>query len=315
MFDRLSAALALRRLRWKNISCPICNSDTGRLLIARDRYLLTVNIRQCVQCGHIYTARNLSSEDIGVFYKNIYRHVYEDADIVTPEYLYQSKDKLKAAYRYSQIAKSIGTIDGVVEIGSGLGFFLRECIDHGVEQVIGFEPHTTFCQYAVNALGLGGKVFNKMYEDHHEQLPKANLFVLFHVLEHLENPLHLLSWIAKHIDDGWLVIEVPDIEKGWESLGLFNFHFGHRHYFSIETLALLLGKAGFGVVSYSSKQDDGIYPGNLRILARARSLPEADFIEGLPQRHQAIGDHVLRHGRALGLKNGAIRAALRLIKP
>lgn len=315
MFDKLSATLALRRLKWEEGPCPICNADGRDLLIVRDRYLQRVDISQCDDCGHIYSARNLSTEDIGIFYKEIYRHLYENTAVVTPEYIYQSRDKLKAAYRYSQIAKTIGAIDSVVEIGSGLGFFLRECLDHGLEKVTGFEPNTTFCNFAIDTLGLRGQIVNKMYEGHSDHLPNANLFVLFHVLEHLENPEHLLSAIAKHIGNGWLVIEVPDIEQGWESFGRFNFHLGHRHYFSIETLGFLLERTGFGIVSYATAIDDGIYPGNLRIFVRLRESAAVDFVQNFPSRRHIIREKVLRYGRAWGIKNGALRAALRLIKP
>jgi len=315
MFERLFATSALRRLKWEEGGCPICKSEHRELLISRDRYLQKVDISQCSDCGHVFTSRNLSKADLAPFYKSIYRHLYENISVVGPEYAYQSKDKLKAAYRYSQIVRTIGGFDSVVEVGSGLGYFLRECVDHGVRKVIGLEPNGVFFSFANDTLGLGGRVFNKMYESPGDVLPDANLFALFHVLEHLEDPGLLLSDIARQLGKGWLVIEVPDIENGWESLGRFNFHLGHRHYFSIETLEKLLNRSGLGVHSYATEFDDGIYPGNMRVFVRRQETTSKSVVGNSPTRRKQVREKVIRYGRTRGMRNGLLRAAFRLFKP
>lgn len=66
------------------------------------------------------------------------------------------------------------------------------------------------------------------------RLPFApRLVTLFHVLEHLEAPGRALRHLAQLMDpQGWLVLEVPDIEADWRAMGLIQIHVSHRSYFT-----------------------------------------------------------------------------------
>jgi hypothetical protein len=314
MFERFIASLAIRRYNWQDVPCPACGDVHGEVLLVRDRYLLYVKVTQCRACGLIYTGRNLCGEDLSAFYRNDYRHFYEDIDNVNSDYIFATRDKLKAAYRFMRIREHVGAIDGIVEIGSGLGFFIRECVQNHIDNVIGFEPGELFSSYAINDLGLSGKVINSDYHLYSGALPKANVYVMFHVLEHLEYPGELLDWVAQRISNGWLVIEVPDIAQGWESLGLVNFHFGHRAYFSIESLGKLLHRHGFGVEAFQTEIDDGIYPGNMRVFARHMTVSQASFLS-LPHSDRGESGRKVRAVDASRWSNGLLRCAMRLLRP
>jgi hypothetical protein len=136
---------------------------------------------------------------------------------------------------------------------------------------------------------------------------------MFHVLEHLENPGLLLEWVKAKIGNGTIVIEVPDIEGSWEQLGLINFHFGHRSYFSITSLKNLLKLHGFSVIASQAEDDDGIYPGNIRVFARLHEdiasveKPSAGYLDKIVSKIAQIS--------AWSIKTGKPRALLRLLRP
>ena len=64
-----------------------------------------------------------------------------------------------------------------------------------------------YAEYSINELGIGVKVcpFSQFQTD-----TKFDLISMFHVLEHLENPVRDLSHLGKFLkSNGKLVIEVP----------------------------------------------------------------------------------------------------------
>lgn len=312
MFERLQASLSIRRYRWQTLPCPTCGCTHGETLLTRDRYLLRVDIKACAECGLIYTGRNLDSASLTRFYRNEYRRFYEDIDSITPQYVYDTRDKLKGSYRLARIREQVGQITGAVEIGCGLGFFMHECIQSGIDNIIGFEPGKLFADYAANQLKLADKVVNTDCLGYTGSLPDANVYALFHVLEHLPDPGTLLDWVAARIGTGWLVIEVPDITHGWEWLGLRNFHFGHCSYFTPDTLNQLLRRHGFGIGAFHSAIDDGIYPGNLRVFARRLDTPGVQFVTPPPPDNQTIRQKVRSTGQA---GRQTLRGAARLLRP
>ncbi|GLH65677.1 class I SAM-dependent methyltransferase [Geothrix edaphica] len=259
-----------RRYRWVAVPCPGCGSDDRNPLVSRDRFGLKSLISQCNSCGLVYTARNIDSQQLDDFYKNHYRFFYESVIRVDDSYVYRSADALKAAYRMARVQETLGDFSRVLELGCGLGFFLREAKARGCREVLGLEPGEAFHAYCVQQNGLNGQVEACSYETLQALPFRPDLVVLFHVLEHMPNPGGCLDWIRAHMDpEGSLVLEVPDLMGDWSDVGLGNFHFGHRTYFSSHSLSHLLKKHGFHVFA---KQTDhvGIYPGNLRIFARLR---------------------------------------------
>lgn len=314
MFDRIRASLSIRRYPWHELPCPACGDTYGEILLTRDRYLLRVDVKACAGCGLIYTGRNLNRAALDSFYRHEYRRFYEDIERISPAYVHDTRDKLKACYRLTRIRERVGTITGVVEIGSGLGFFIHECLQGGIANVLGFEPGKLFAAYAASQTGLSDKIINADYRWYDGKLPEANVYALFHVLEHLADPGELLTWIADRIGSGWLIIEVPDIAHGWERLGLVNFHFGHRNYFSIGSLGQLLQRYGFGVFAFDADIDDGIYPGNLRVFARRMDVPDIKFPALPAVDNREICRKVRRVGKA-PWSNGLPRCAARLLRP
>jgi SAM-dependent methyltransferase len=141
----------------------------------------------------------------------------------------------------------------VLEIGSSSGALLDVFKDKEWE-TWGVEPS----QNAEHASLKGHKITRSFFEK--AKLPKKyfQLVVLNHTLEHMENPLQVLTKIKKHLKKGGIVlIDVPNygslssliLGKCWP----FLLPQEHLWQFTPKSLARLLKKAGFKVVCHKSR--------------------------------------------------------------
>lgn len=313
MFDRLRAYLAVRGLSYLEICCPCCRSVRKQQVISIDRYLLPITTAICQDCGLVYTSTTVSGKELEQFYRTSYRSLYEGITQVTPGLIFNSRSRLFAMARFQAIRDVVGPIDQVVEIGSGLGFFLAECRSHGAQDLLGFELGETFRTFSQTTLGLGEQVRGSAFETD-EDLPfRPSIVTLFHVFEHLEFPVAALQWARRVLDpSGWVVIEVPDILGDWGSLGLMSFHIAHRTHFSAQTLCNLLAENGFTPWFVSRSNDDGIYPGNLRVFARVGEIGEIGACYPLPVDVRETQSHIRSHLHLWSLKSGIARSVIRL---
>ncbi|MBC9250134.1 hypothetical protein A9179_07595 [Pseudomonas alcaligenes] len=218
-----------------------------------------------------------------------------------------------AGYRYSRITATVGTSESVLDVGAGLGFFLDMCREQGVQRWIGLEPGVPQREYAVHKLGLGEHVLATGLTDE-AQLPFApRLVTLFHVLEHLEEPGRALRRLAQLMDpQGWLVLEVPDIEADWRAMGLIQIHVSHRSYFTEGTLRALLARSGFRV-DIVQREPAGIYCGNLRVYARPCANAD-QTTEVAPPSFQRNRDLVVSRIRPWSFRHGYPRMLMRLAR-
>lgn len=290
------------------IPCPACGNNASSPIMQRDRYFLRVALSTCDHCGLVHVARGLQGDVQADFYAHLYPRLMKQPPAAADLGHY----RLIAGYRYSEISTALGSLESVLDIGAGLGFFLDACQAHGCRQFLGLEPGAPQRDYATHSLGLGDNVRAEELTEH-TTLPFApRLVTMFHVLEHLESPGEALRAIARLMDrEGWLVLEVPDIEADWRSLGLWQIRVSHRSYFSEYSLASLLAAHGFRA-EIVQREASGIYCGNLRIYARRDEAPGMPPDNGMsPPR---LREHIRSQITASSFSNGYPRAAMRLAK-
>ena len=134
----------------------------------------------------------------------------------------------------------------VLDIGCGRGVFLRAFLDQGCD-VMGLERP----QFDIDP-AIASSVKTASLSDGSLTKEKFDIIMLWHVLEHMDEPNELLETIAQHLNEGGLlVISVPNFSS-WQAryFGPYWFHLDiPRHLFHFESnwLESRLIKAGFTI--------------------------------------------------------------------
>lgn len=293
--------------RLQPLPCPVCNARKPLHVLRRDRYLLRVDLSICEDCGTVYLARGLAGDAATHFYADLYPRLM-NVDAYPGRVLGQAR--LAAGYRVNLIRGVTGAVDDIVDIGAGHGFFLAACRDAGSRNYWGVEPGPLQRRYGEDHLGLRGRVHAGDFTSPATAPFQPSVVTMFHVLEHLERPGATLDVIAGWLPrNGWLVIEVPDLED-WSEIGLQYAHVSHRSYFTGTTLTALLARHGFRVHALQ-RELHGIHPTNLRVFARAG---DADPVVPKPTDVVRLRQEIRRQMRPWRLTDGYPRAAWRLGK-
>jgi SAM-dependent methyltransferase len=217
--------------------CPICSAREGLPVYAYARDPITLDsfaVLQCSKCGVTYTAPRPGSMDryypghyrsYGPFIKYILGRLYD----------------LRVS-RWTRLKPRGGS---ALEIGCGPGLMLASFQRRGW-RVLGIERSEAAAEAARRLLGV------HMVTTSLEALPAEatfDLIIMFHVLEHIDEPLSLLRECAKRLaPGGHLIINVPNFAS-WQSraAGSKWFHLDtprHLIHFTPQTLAATLERAG-----------------------------------------------------------------------
>jgi len=222
-------------------SCYLCGNTTCSRIHDAIRYNLSPRPFRCDQCGFVFLHPRMSPEEEKEFYEKIYRFHYEteNARDLWKESLPEAK---KRVLRF----KELYTKDTrLLEIGCASGFFLSE-VRKNVKTATGVELTKEYVKYAV---GRGLDVRESLDEITDNS---CDLIFMFHVLEHIENPVKYLKKVKKKLSgSGNLIIEVPNVEDILVSTYKikphldFYWEIAHTYYFSKTTLGKVLEDAGY----------------------------------------------------------------------
>ncbi len=208
---------------------------------------------------------------------------------------------------------------GLVDVGCGSGGFLEAWRRHRPDDLtVGLEPDP---QAAARARERELKVLNYRLED---PLPPAaqgaGIYTLWHVLEHLADPVEALSRLRRSMaSDGRIVLAVPNCSALERSLyGRWTIAWDpprHRWHFTPEGLSALVRRAGLRVLDRFNLLSDDVYDavGSLRWFL----APHAWVAPGTPRTLTATAAAVLM-GVPLGVGSAALapwrgRASLGLV--
>jgi|WetSurMetagenome_2_1015567.scaffolds.fasta_scaffold00525_6 SAM-dependent methyltransferase len=142
----------------------------------------------------------------------------------------------------------------ILDIGSAWGFFLDVARKRGWK-TWGVELSHEASGYARSRFGLDvfdGKLSEARFPESH-----FDVVTLWHVLEHIPDPLAELEEIRRIIrNDGLLVISVPTLQSASESSS--DATPLHLFYFDGATLTALVRKAGFRVLQIEGRSSSGV---------------------------------------------------------
>lgn len=190
---------------WTDTECPICKSESKAIKsflrqdslemykhlysqVPNDLEMVDYEIRQCKTCGLVFS--NPMKSGSQSFYAWVTGHDNYYPTVETPRWEW---GEVKSYVKENNIRT-------LLEVGCGTGEFLDYLQRDVSLKAVGLD--TTVLSYEV-CRGKGLNVYNEPLENYilnHEE--KYDLVVAFHLLEHVENPLDLVSDMMKLLNDG-----------------------------------------------------------------------------------------------------------------
>jgi len=237
--------------------CSVCGSslekalniDTYPLLTSASPKeikvpLLPITAGYCPNCSHVQLVARPTPDHLDQIYLAEYTNVVEKGVLPSAD---QMALDCKVFFDFADAGK-LPQNGKVLEVGCFDGSFLS--LFKG-RQLIGCEPNP---MGKIAAERYGIEVVPRYFSADDFESSSIELVVMRHLIEHLPNPLEALESCRKIIKpNGMLLIETPNIEHTLRRHVIGNFYHQHLHYFSRESLSLILRRAGFDVVAHGIK--------------------------------------------------------------
>lgn len=246
--------------------CPSCGESSARVVATRDgktgEALLTV---ACTACGLGRIDPMPTEQALADWYSRQYRQAYKAA--VQPALRHVLRAGRNALDRWNWLARmqpalaapEAGLARNSLDIGASSGETVA-LMRHLGWQATGIEPHQGYAQHAREALDLPVRCGTLLEQIAHTPPASQQLVTMFHVLEHLADPLAALRKIARTLAPGGrLFIEVPNATRLCAPHTMF--FRAHTLYFTQASLHGLVQRAGLQVVAASEPDAD-----NLRVV-------------------------------------------------
>lgn len=238
------------------MSCPVCNSNSLRDFLFRERVPVHQNLLMRDQEAAINIPRGdldlVACEDCGFIFnrafnpqKIMYGEDYENTQACSPSF----NEYLDGLVRHMIEEQNVRDCH-VVEVGCGNGLFLRKLVayDGAGNRGHGFDP-----SYRGAESELDGRLeFSARYYDSECADVPADVIVCRHVIEHVPQPLPMLEAIKKALarsPKARIFFETPCVEWILANLVVWDFFYEHCSYFSAASLATAFQAAGFEVQS------------------------------------------------------------------
>jgi 2-polyprenyl-3-methyl-5-hydroxy-6-metoxy-1,4-benzoquinol methylase len=237
--------------------CPVCGvSSSGLEVGTRGRFNMSVRNIACDHCALVYQTPRPNREAMAEYYATSYREHYGDIGYPTAGGGYAKPGDLAfdaAMDSWHRVqagnARMLGETqpgDKVLEIGCRHGRTLALMrAELGID-AYGIEPGIAEAEKATAA---GIHCFTGTIEDFDPGDLRFDQIQIFHVLEHLHEPLaamvRMRSWLKP---GGRMVIEVPNVYQPYGLLQDNFFQNAHLTNFSEQTLRVLLVRAGYSVL-------------------------------------------------------------------
>lgn len=214
------------------------------LIPTTDRFGTALSdIVRCARCGHMQLDRFPSASDLSEGYAEAESH----------DYMEEEAGQRATARRILERIERHVEPGSLLDLGCWVGFFLDEAVRHGWTGT-GVEPSEFAAAYARERLELdvlGAELLEADLEPH-----AFDVAFMGDVIEHLTDPQEALLHVRELlIDDGVIVLVLPDAgsrlarvmgRRWWSVIPT------HVQYFTRTSVAILLKRAGFRVVSVST---------------------------------------------------------------
>ncbi len=213
----------------------------------RERKREHYRIVRCNKCGLVRSNPILDENKLSDLYS-------ESSFIFSDEAPYASQTYIMLLKYLMDKYDGQGKIKSVLEIGCSTGFFIKNVMQMGISDVVGFEPSKDCYENAEEHIKC--KIINDVFDAKLIGEKKFDLACNFHVIDHLTDPKKFLQAAEERLNpDGRVLLVCHDVESwGAKLLGDHSpiFDIEHIYLFSKKTLTLLLERAGFTMLEVGS---------------------------------------------------------------
>jgi 2-polyprenyl-3-methyl-5-hydroxy-6-metoxy-1,4-benzoquinol methylase len=234
-----------------NEECPICHSKKNTIEFIK----FNTNILKCHDCTVRYVEK--FPNNVNDVYSN---ENYLD-DIKTSLYSEGQDNYRKKRFgteRVSLIRRFIEIDDqtSILDIGCGTGWFLDLMKENGL-QIYGVELGEKLNQWTSERLGIN--IFNVELEN--TPLQKHNIITMFDLLEHVKNPIQLLTEVKKRLKHGGIaVVFTPNFDSFalniMKEMSNLVSPVEHLVYFTKDSILKLAEIVGLEIIHYETKGND-----------------------------------------------------------
>ena len=189
--------------------CGYCSTKNSRVLYpTNDIFGNDFTINRCSNCHAFYLAPKPSEELLAQAYDESY---YGEGEEKFKGLIEKVLDYFRRK-RAALIAKHTGGKGRVLDLGCGNGQFLSFVKEKGDFEIFGIEPEGGSAKRAGRIPDI--KLKAGILEEDDFEPESIDAITLFHVFEHLPNPVQTLEIIAKVIkEDGVLAMSFPNIDS------------------------------------------------------------------------------------------------------
>ena len=228
------------------LTCPVCGTQEE-----------TENILMCNSCHHVF--RNYPELNLQKYYSEEYRE--EDSNKQLSLEVYDKRN----GFILNQISPFISEDSSVFEVGFGYGYFHNKLTQ--TYPLINYQCCELSTVLADENISKGINTYKGSFVDLPKPTERYDMVSSFDVLEHFYDPKTYVSKLHQVLKKGgYAVIQVPTARA---------IHFedkfdGHYHYFSKQSLTMLMGPGFENVFFY--RTSPGETAGGMELLTIFRKV-------------------------------------------
>jgi 2-polyprenyl-3-methyl-5-hydroxy-6-metoxy-1,4-benzoquinol methylase len=278
----------------KRQNCPLCGaSELSHFITAKDHLVSGADFQldKCSNCGLVVTNPFPDETHIGAYYESeeYTSHSESKAGLIQSLYFLVQGIALRSKFR---IVRRHVSGSKILDYGCGTGAFLKYLKDKGWD-TMGLETSHT-------ALVKARKKGLEVFQAREDLIPdvKYDAITLWHVLEHLPNPLDTLSYLKSRLtDQGMLIVAVPNLNS--YDARFYGEHWAaydvprHLFHYSPITMGRLVLSQGLKIVRTYPMVFDSFYV----------SMLSEKYKSGHPRMLSAFYRGLISNVRALGSRN------------
>ena len=264
------------------INCPNCNGKKNKKSFEKGRFSYFL----CPECGTLFVNPRPPKNILDLFYMSSKAVKASVKSLVDMErgrmkYIFQPRSRLILDF-LREMGKKKGDL---LEVGCSVGTMLKIIKEKSKFNVYGVDPSMWAFEKSREK---GLKVYQKTLEEYEPGNKKYDVVLNFETIEHVFSPIEFLNKINQITKKGgYLVFTTPNYH-GFDMLTLGRYYKNihapcHLNYFNVNSIDLILKRAGYGVVKKMT-------PGILDI-----SIVRKQIDENIAPKMPAVINHLVFH--------------------